>query len=136
MKIALRSNPGHLSYTGTNAAGHEQHFSGTDEACRPMETLLMCIASCSAIDVELFLEKMRAPAAGVEVSVEGERADATPAVFTKVHLHYAISGNVPEKKAAKAVAMSMDQYCSVSMMLRGGVEITHSFEVKPAGVAA
>ena len=133
MKITLRSNPGHLSYTGTNAAGHTQHFSGTDEACRPMESLLMSMAACSAIDVELFLAKMRTPAAGVTVEVAGERADATPAVFTKVHLHYIISGDVPEKKAAKAVAMSMDQYCSVSTMLRAAVDITHSFEVRGAG---
>ena len=95
----------------------------------------MAMAACSAIDVELFLAKMRAPATGVTVEVEGERADATPAVFTKVHLHYVVEGDVPEKKAAKAVTMSMDQYCSVSTMLKAAVGISHSFEVRGAGAA-
>ncbi len=129
MTITLRSTDDELGYIGTNDRGQIQTFSGTKGACSPMETVLMAAAACSSIDVELFLEKMRAPATGVEVTVTSERADAVPSVFTKVHLHYRISGGVPDKKAAKAVGMSMDQYCSVSIMLKASVEITHSFEV-------
>ena len=134
MKITLRSTDAPLGYVGVNDRGQTQTFSGGSDACRPMETLLMSMAACSSIDVETFLVKMRAPAQGVEVTVVGERADGVPAVFTKVHLHYRIRGDVPEKKAAKAVAMSMDQYCSVSMMLKASVEITHDFEVVDAGL--
>ena len=130
MKVTLHSTDAPLAYTGVNAAGHEQHFSGKADACRPMETLLMCIAACSAIDVETLLEKMRVPAAGVTVTVEGERADAVPAVFTKVHLHYAVRGDVPLEKAEKAAGMSMAKYCSVSAMLKGSVAMTHSVAVE------
>ena len=133
MKITLRSTDAPLGYVGVNDRDQTQTFSGGADACRPMETVLMAMAACSSIDVETLLEKMRAPATGVEVSVEAERAEGVPAVFTKVHLRYRIRGDVPEHKAAKAVRMSMDQYCSVSMMLRASVEITYEVEVAPAG---
>lgn len=130
MKITLRSTDAELGYEGTNERGQTQLFSGNQEAVSPMETVLMAAAACSSIDVELFLGKMRAPATRVEVDVEGTRKEATPAVFERMHLHYRIFGDVPESKAAKAVAMSMDQYCSVSIMLKASVLITHSFKVE------
>ena len=92
----------------------------------------MAAAACSSIDVELFLEKMRAPAVRVEVEAEAERVDAVPAVFKSIHLHYKLYGDIKESKAAKAVKMSMDQYCSVSIMLKATVAISYSFEVLPA----
>ena len=130
MKITLRSTSAELGYVGTNERGQTQTFSGSKEAVSPMETVLMAAAACSSIDVELFLRKMRAPAMQVEVEVEGTRVDAVPAVFERIHLHYRIFGDVPESKAAKAVAMSMDQYCSVSIMLKASVAVTHSFSVE------
>ena len=132
MKIILKSTADELGYIGTNERGQTQTFSGSKSAASPMETVLMAAAACSAIDVELFLQKMRAPATAVEVEVEGTRVDAVPAVFRSIHLHYRISGKVPEAKAAKAVAMSMDQYCSVSIMLKASVDITHSFHLVDA----
>ena len=129
MKITLRSTAEDLGYEGINDRGQKTRFSGSKTAVSPMEHVLMAAAACSSIDVELFLRKMRAPADRVEVEVEAERADAVPAVFTKMHLHYRIFGDIKDSKAAKAVAMSMDQYCSVSIMLKSAVEITHSYEV-------
>ncbi len=129
MKITLRSTSEELGYEGTNERGQTTSFSGSKNAVSPMETVLMAAAACSSIDVEIFLKKMRAPADQVEVEVEGTRVETVPSVFDKMHLHYKIYGDVKESKAEKAVAMSMDQYCSVSLMLKSAVEITHSFEV-------
>lgn len=130
MKITLRSLPdADLGYEGTNERGQTARFSGGKADVSPMEHVLMSAAACSSIDVELFLRKMRAPAQRVEVDVDGHRVDAVPAVFDRIHLHYRIYGDVKASKAAKAVAMSMEQYCSVSVMLRAAVEITHSHEV-------
>jgi len=129
MKITLRSTANELGYEGTNERGQTTRFSGSKKDVSPMETVLMAAAACSSIDVEIFLQKMRAPADAVEVEVEGSRVDAVPSVFEKMHLHYKIYGDVKESKAQKAVAMSMEQYCSVSLMLKAAVEITHSFEV-------
>ena len=130
MKITLRSLPdADLAYEGTNERGQTARFSGSKADVSPMEHVLMAAAACSSIDVEVFLRKMRAPAARVEVDVDGHRVDAVPAVFDRIHLHYRIYGDVPAAKAAKAVRMSMEQYCSVSIMLRAAVEIDHTHEV-------
>ena len=129
MKITLQSLPGELAYEGTNDRGQTARFSGSKTDVSPMEHLLMAAAACSAIDVEILLQKMRSPATRVEVDVEGTRADAVPAIFTHMKLHYRIYGDVPAKKAEKVVRMSMEQYCSVSLTLQPQVKIEHSFEV-------
>ncbi len=130
MKVTLTSTSGDLNYLGTNERGQTASFSGSKTAVSPMEHVLMAAAACSSIDIEIFLKKMRSPATRIEVEVTGTRADAVPAVFTHIHLHYRIFGEVKESKAKKAVAMSMDQYCSVSIMLKAAVEITYDFELQ------
>ncbi len=130
MKVFLESTFGDMNFKGTNERGQSLQFSGNKEAVSPMESVLMAAAACSAIDVEMLLKKMRQEYIAVRVEIEGTRADAVPAVFTKIHLHYIVTGDVKPEKAEKAVAMSMDQYCSVSIMLKHSVDITYSVEVR------
>ena len=129
MHIKLESIHGSLNYKGTNDRGQSFQFSGKQESVSPMESVLMAAAACSSIDVEIFLEKMRQPIDRIEVEVKGERVDAVPAIFSDIHLHFKIYGKVKPEKAEKAVGMSMDKYCSVSIMLSAGVKVTHSHEV-------
>lgn len=131
MEVILESIHGDLNFRGTNDRGQSLQFSGNKEAVSPMESVLMAAAACSSIDVEMILKKMRQNVTSVKVKVNGTRADAVPAVFTKIHLHYMISGDLKEEKAKKAVQMSMDEYCSVSIMLAKAVEITYTVEVLP-----
>lgn len=131
MEIVLESIHGDLNFRGTNDRGQSLQFSGNKEAVSPMESVLMAAAACSSIDVEMILKKMRQNVKAVHVKATGTRADAVPAVFTKIHLHYMISGDLKEEKAQKAVKMSMEEYCSVSIMLSKSVEITYSVEVRP-----
>jgi len=130
MKIKLESTHGDLNFKGTNERGQSIQLSGNKEAVSPMETVLMAAAGCSSIDIEIFLKKMRQPVKSIEVDVHGVRKDAVPAVFEKIHLHYILFGNIKEDKAKKAVDMSIEKYCSVSIMLQSSVTITHSFEIK------
>jgi len=130
MEIVLESIHGDLNFRGTNDRGQSLQFSGNKEAVSPMESVLMAAAACSSIDVEMILKKMRQNVKAVHVKATGTRADAVPAVFTKIHLHYMISGDLKEEKAQKAVKMSMEEYCSVSIMLSKSVEITYSVEVR------
>lgn len=92
---------------------------------RPMETLLASLAGCSAVDVVKILTQQKEPLAGLVVRVDGTRADAVPAVFTSIRLVYEIRGPVAENKALRAVALSMEKYCSVTKMLEPTVEISH-----------
>jgi len=130
MKVILESTYGDLNFKGTNERGQSIQFSGNKEAVGPMESVLMAAAACSAIDVETILKKMRQEVKSVKVEIEGIRAEAVPAVFTKIHMHYIINGDIKQEKAQKAVDMSVDQYCSVSIMLAKSVEITYSAEVR------
>lgn len=129
MHIKLESIHGDLNFKGTNDRGQSFQFSGSKESVSPMESVLMSAAACSAIDVEIFLKKMRQEFHNIEVEVEGKRVDAVPAIFSDIHLHYKIYGDVKPDKAKKAVEMSMEKYCSVSIMLQKGINMTHSHEV-------
>ena len=134
MNIVLESTHGDLNFKGTNERGQSIQLSGNKESVSPMESVLMAAAACSSIDVEMILKKMRQDVVSIVVKVEGTRAGAIPAVFTKINMHYIITGDVKEEKALKAVEMSMEQYCSVSLMLAKSVDITYSVEVIVPGL--
>ncbi|GEK74285.1 MULTISPECIES: OsmC family protein [Halomonas] len=104
---------------------------GRNTGPRPMEMLLMGMGACTSFDVLEILEKSRAPVADCVASIEAERADSVPSVFTKIHIHFTVSGQgLKEKQVKRAVELSADKYCSASIMLaKGGVEVTHSFTI-------
>jgi putative redox protein len=89
------------------------------------------VGGCSAYDVVSILEKSRQKVGDCRVELSAERADAIPAVFTKIHLHFVVSGEeLNPKQVERAVQMSAEKYCSASIMLgRAGVAITHDFEI-------
>ena len=102
---------------------------------RPMEMLLIGVGGCSSFDVVDILKKSRQDVEDCETRIEAERADEVPAVFTKIHLHFVVTGTgLKENLVRRAVAMSAEKYCSASIMLaRGGVEVTHSHEIVERG---
>lgn len=104
---------------------------GRNTGPRPMELLLMGMGACTSFDILNILEKARADVSDCVASIEGERADATPSVFTKIHVHFTVTGRgLKEKQVARAVELSAEKYCSASIMLvKGGVEVTHSYTI-------
>jgi len=116
-----------VSIDGSPAEG------GEGKGARPMEIILMGLGSCSGIDVVLILKKMKQELVDLEIKVEGERREEIPRIFTKIHVHYTLYGNIDEDKARRAIELSMEKYCSVTAMLEKVAKITHSFEIK-AGV--
>ena len=133
MQIKLESTPGSLNYKGTNERGQSVQLSGAKEAPSPMETVLMAVAGCSSIDVELILKKMRQDLQKAEVTVQATRAEEAPKVFKTIQIHYILYGDIKEEKAKQAIELSMEKYCSVSLMLKATVDITYTFEIRPAG---
>jgi len=107
---------------------------GDNQGARPMETLLMGLGGCSAFDVVHILRKARQQVHDCRCEMSAERADAVPAVFTRIHLHFVVSGeNLKDSQVERAVSLSAEKYCSASIMLaRGGVEMTHSYEIESA----
>ena len=105
---------------------------GRNLGVRPMEMLLLGLGGCSSFDVMSMLKKSRQKVVDCQAELEAERADAIPAVFTRIHLHFIVSGaGLKESHVARAVSLSAEKYCSASIMLEAaGVEITHSHEIR------
>lgn len=126
----------HMSFVGESDSGHSvvmdssPDAGGRDLGIRPMEMLLLGLGGCTSIDVVLILQKSRQQIVDCEVEIEAERADDIPSVFTKIHVHFIVSGKgLDSRKVEKAVALSADKYCSASRMLEKAAEITHDFEI-------
>ena len=105
---------------------------GKDLGPRPMEMMLMGLGGCSSFDVMSILQKSRQDVTACHAELEAERADAVPAVFTRIHLHFVVTGNnLKENLVKRAVSLSAEKYCSASIMLeKAGVAITHSHEIR------
>lgn len=135
MKVSLRRESG-AKFTATNAAGNTlvidgpPDVGGKGEGMRPMEVLLASLASCSAVDVLLIMQKQRQPLADLDVEVTGLRADAVPAVYTDIDLVFTGGGAIELDKLQRAVELSAEKYCSVSRMLEPKVKITFSARLK------
>ncbi len=103
---------------------------GANLAPRPMETVLAGTGGCTAYDVVLILKRGRHDVRGCSVKLTSERAPVDPKVFTKIHMHFTVSGKgLAASAVERAIAMSHDKYCSATIMLGKTAEITTSFEV-------
>ncbi len=105
---------------------------GRNLGVRPMEMLLLGMGGCTAFDVMLILKRSRQPVDDCEVELSAERAGEEPKVFTRIHVHFIVSGRgLDEKRVARAVSLSAEKYCSASIMLdRAGVQISHDYEIR------
>jgi putative redox protein len=121
---------GAAKFTASNHAGASividgpADMGGENAGLRPMETLLAALAACSAMDVLLIMKKQRQNLERLEIEVDGERADAVPAVFTAIHVRFKGYGPIDLKQFQKAVDLSIEKYCSVTKMLQPTVSIT------------
>lgn len=128
---------GDAMFLGESGSGHAVVMDGPPDhggrnlGVRPMEMLLLGVGGCSSFDVVDILKKARQQVTGCHTRLEAERADAIPAVFTKLHIHFIVKGKeLKEKQVERAVSLSAEKYCSASIMLgKAGVAVTHSFEI-------
>ncbi len=97
---------------------------GEGRGMRPMELLLSAVASCSAMDVvHILVNQQKQPLEALRIEIEGDRANAVPSPFTRIHLVFVAKGAVDENKLRRAVGLAVDKYCSVRATL-GGVDVT------------
>jgi len=119
----------HTSETGHALVTDAPAPTGANSAPSPMELVLHALAGCAGVDIASMLTKMRQPFRDLEITVGGERRDEHPRVYTRVTFHVSVRGEVSEKKLARAVNLSLDEYCGVSGMLRETAEISRSWEI-------
>ena len=136
MKATVKWADGAM-FIGESGSGHSVVMDGPEDlggrnlGPRPMEMLLMGTGGCSVYDVMSMLKKSRQQVVDCRVEIEAERADAVPAVFTRINLHFIVTGvGLKENHVKRAVELSAEKYCSASIMLgAAGVEMSHSFEM-------
>ncbi len=125
-----------MSFVAETGSGHMIVMDGAVEgggrnlAPRPMETVLAGTAGCTAYDVVLILQRGRHRVTGCRVKVTSERAATDPKVFTKINMHFTVTGHeIPSSAVERAIQMSHEKYCSASIMLGKTADITTSFEI-------
>lgn len=136
MQATIKWVDGRL-FVGESGSGHTVVMDGPPDhggrnmGVRPMEMLLLGLGGCSSFDVVDILQKGRHDIVHCTAELTAERVDTVPAVFSKIHLHFKVSGkNLAAAAVERAVKLSAEKYCSASIMLgRAGVEISHDFEV-------
>jgi len=126
-----------VCFLGESETGHAIVLDGAPDAggrnlgMRPMELLLLGMGSCTSFDVVTILKKSRQHITDCVAEIEAERADSVPKVFTKIHVHFVVTGTgLNPTQVARAVNLSAEKYCSASVMLGKTAEITHDFEIR------
>jgi putative redox protein len=106
---------------------------GRNLGLRPMEMLLIGLGGCTQFDVMLILRRGRAEVTDCVVELSAERAETDPKVFTRIHVHFIVTGHgLDPKKVERAIALSAEKYCSASIMLGATAEVTHDVEIRDA----
>ncbi|MDX1475732.1 MAG: OsmC family protein [Reinekea sp.] len=124
--FSYKSNSGFEGYVDGAAKDSDQA-----KGPSPMELVLVGLGGCTSYDVVSILQKSRQDVVDCQTELMAERADTVPAVFTEIHIHFVVTGRqLKPAQVERAVSLSAEKYCSASLMLeRGGVEITHDFEI-------
>lgn len=125
-----------VCFMGESETGHAIVLDGAPDiggrnlGMRPMEMLLIGMGGCTSFDVVTILKKARQPIADCVAEIEAERADSVPKVFTRIHVHFVVSGRgLNPVQVERAVKLSAEKYCSASIMLGKAAEISHDFEI-------
>lgn len=128
---------GSMAFVAESGSGHAVVLDSSPDAGgrnlgpRPMELVLMGMGACTSVDVALILNRSRQDLHDCVAEVSAERAETDPKVFTRIHVHFIITGrNLDVRKVERAVALSAEKYCSASIMLAKTAEITHDFEIR------
>ncbi len=130
MGFVAETGSGHILMMDGAPDAAKPEMGGQNMAPRPMETLLAGTGGCTAYDVVLILKRGRHQVRGCSVKLTSERAETDPKVFTKIHMHFTVTGKgIPAQALERAISMSHDKYCSASIMLGKTATITTSFDL-------
>jgi len=138
MKISIKKTEKNFAFVARNEEASMMLNAGSkleegNTGFRPMETVLVAVGTCMAIDIMQILVKQRQSVNDFEMTVEGERkTGGTSSPFTGVNMHLLIAGKVDEEKLQKAIDLSKDKYCSVYHSLHSDINLNVSFSIQDA----
>jgi len=139
-KIELSRVHGDFGFEATDENGHTIRMDSSPESggqnfgVRPMQSLLMALAGCSAIDLLTILKKQRQEVKDYKMVINGSReVGKEPSLWQHIDIEFHIYGDVDEDKATKAAELSIGKYCSVAATLtKAGAAIKWKVLVHPA----
>ena len=125
MEFQTETGSGHKSVIDAGVkAGGKNHGPS------PMELLLVGMAGCTGIDVVDILRKKRLNVTGLEVRVEGTRAETHPMVYTCIDVVYTVRGkDIPPRAVEQAIHLSEEKYCGAGAMLGKTAKINSRYEI-------
>ena len=136
MKARIKLADG-MTFVAESGSGHAvvvdaaPDVGGRDLGARPMELVLMGTGACSAVDVVHILRKARQPITDCVVELDSDRAPGDPKVFTRIHLHYIVTGKALNPlQVERAIKLSKEKNCSATIMLAKTAVITFDFEIR------
>jgi putative redox protein len=132
-----------VCFIGESETGHAVVLDGAPDAggrnlgMRPMEMLLLGMGACTSFDVVTILKKARQAISDCVAEIQAERADEVPKVFTRIHVHFVVTGaGLNPVQVERAVKLSAEKYCSASIMLGKTAIVTHDFEIIDSEIKA
>ncbi len=137
IKVSLKRKNGDFGFEAVDANGHTMttdtsaEHGGVNSGIRPMQTLLIALGACSAIDVVAILKKQKQTIEDFTMEVEGEReAGKEPSLWKTINMTFNLKGQIDKDKAQRACSLSIEKYCSVAETLRrAGAEIMWTVSV-------
>jgi putative redox protein len=129
--IVLDETEGELIFAGRTQRGFEVDYDPNMQwGCSPTETLQLSLGGCMAIDVVMFLRKMRATVDEFKMEIAGERRPTPPQYYTSIDIKMTITGKgLNERRVDRAIALSQDKYCSVYHTMRPDLKVNVSYEI-------
>ena len=125
MRIDVKTGSGH--HVILDAA---EHNGGQDTGPRPMEMLLVALASCAGMDIITILRKKRQEITGYELRVHGMRAEDHPKVFVDITVEHIFTGhNIRPEAVERAIDLTEDRYCGASATLGKTATIKNTFRI-------
>jgi len=139
MKITIQRMNDAVHLQATNEDGNvldidgAPKIGGKNKGFRPMQLVAAAAGGCSTMDIVSILKKQRQEIKDLKIEIKAEReADKVPSLFSDIHLHYILSGDLDKKKVEKALELSLTKYCSVVKILEKTAEISYTYEIIPA----
>lgn len=136
MKIVLERINNAFHFEAKNEDGKIVNIDGAPDigghnmGVRPMQLLIMGLGGCSAIDVVLILQKQKQLVDDLKIELNAERyEDREPALFKNIHVTFNFKGDLKAARVKRAVALSMDKYCSVAKILEETATITYGSSI-------
>ncbi len=125
-----------LQFVGESETGHaivmdgNRELGGEDTGPRPMELLLIGLGGCTGMDVVSILKKKKQELEGLEIIIDGKKAEEHPKRFTDVTIEFRVRGKALSEEAVKrAVELSMEKYCSVKATLEKETKVSFKYNI-------